>query len=247
MRKRLVVVLGLTLLLCLLVPSLALARGTTSLDGVSSTYTVVKGANLYVSGQIAGDPDASNWNRHPRLKIQRYYRGDWRTVAFVRPKAGGIFSAKLKKPFNGAYRVVFPGCVHYRSTHKDFSVKYDPQLSISTPTMTGEVWTLARTYDKFVLSATVRSALSPSYLSGGYLTIRSYESTDGVNYDMVGTLPSSISFGRSNSAVVDNIVVPATDSYEKLYRWYKVEAVWSGGKGTGPGSVMSTIINVGVR
>jgi hypothetical protein len=215
MKKRLFVALGLTLLVCLLLPGVALARGTTSFTGVGSQYTVVKGGNLTVAGTIVGDPGADNWNRHPRIKIQRYVHGKWHTIKFVRPKGYGAFSTSLKKPVSGSYRVFFPGCVHYHSKAQRFTLKYDPQLSVDAPTTTGEIRPLRFSYDSLV-STTVRSALSASNLGGGYLTLRSYASTDGVTYTLVGTVPSPISFGRSNSVLVSGILVPGFNADDDI-------------------------------
>jgi hypothetical protein len=246
MRKRLLVVLGLTLLVCLLVPSLAVARGTTKITDVNTAYTVVKGGNLRVSGKVVGSPNATNWNRHPRLKVQRLIRGSWRTVAYVHPKAGGSFSARLKKPTAGSYRILFPGCEHYRSRAQRFSVKYDPLLSIGTPVQTGMIRPLNVDYDS-VVAVTVRSALPARDLLGGYLTIRTWASMDGVTYDLVGTVANPVAFGRANSVVVGNIVVPRDRADGEVYEYCKIEAVYSGGSYTSPATVMSTPCKVNLR
>jgi hypothetical protein len=245
MRKRLLVVLGLTLLICLLVPSLALARGTTKIEDVSAAYTVVKGGTLTVAGTVVGSPNASNWNRHPRLKIQRLTRGHWRTIDYVRPKAGGSFSVKLKKPTAGSYRVSFPGCSHYRSHAERFSVKYDPLLSIGTPTLTGSIRPLMIRSESIV-SVTVRSSLPARDLVGGYLTIRSWASTDGVTYDLVGTVASPFAFGSSNSVAVNGILVPYVNAADDTYEYCRIEALYSGGSYTGIGSVTSAPCRVSI-
>jgi hypothetical protein len=116
-------------------------------------------------------------------------------------------------------------------------------LSIGTPEQTGWIRPLGIGGESIV-SVTVRSGLPARDLVGGYLTVRTWASVDGVSYDLVGTMASPVSFGSANSVVVSGLMVPYLNAADARYRYCRIEALYSGGSYTGTGSVTSAPCNV---
>ncbi|NTU70778.1 MAG: hypothetical protein HGB10_03025 [Coriobacteriia bacterium] len=241
MKKRVSLVFALALLLCLALPVAALALGTVSVTGIASTHTLSKGAALAETGKLVGDPSASNWDRHVKVRVQRLVGDEWVTLKSVVPSPNGTFKFSLAAPVPGSYRVRFPGCEHYAAKNRNFKLKWDPALSISTPSFYPGTMLFARGFYWFNLQAHIESTVPAKYLKTGSLALRSYASTDGVTFTQVYTSPNGTTFRGSNEITAAPIPVPETDPADGMtvYRYFRVRATWSGNGYTGSDTVLS--------
>ena len=242
MSKRLSAVFVAAIVLCLFAPGAALARGTVRLTGLDSGYTIVRGNNLTDWGQVVGNRNAADWSDHGAVQLQHRDDGKWKTISKIAPSKSGAFKFTLHKVAAGSYRVLFPGCEHYKASNRDFVVKYSPQLTMGALSMWSDVRAsnIGRLW--FALQARVASGLPAKYLTRGVLTYRSFASTDGVNFfPQIVDPASGISFGGSNSINMAPLLVRDTNTLEvDFIRSFKIQVYWSGNAYTAPGSVLSS-------
>ncbi|NTU70641.1 MAG: hypothetical protein HGB10_02300 [Coriobacteriia bacterium] len=244
MRKRTFAAFAVAVVVCAALPSVAMAKEAVKLNGFASTHTVIRGNNLRELGTITSDPNAAHWNRHSVVRVQRKLDGVWRTLVRVRPTEKGNISFALTKPKAGSYRLWYPGCDHYRSKTREFTIKirdtkYDPKLAVGAPSFFRILQPTALNW--MMLQAPVTSGVSADKLVGGYLLTRSYGSTNGVDYYETYALENPFSFGGSNAVTVAPVPVnPWNGDTYVMYTHFKVRVNWSGNAFTKSASVLST-------
>lgn len=265
MRTRYALLAALVLALCVALPGTALAKSRVSFSGVHGVYHVGSGHNLTVTGRIHTAAKAKpDWSMHAPIVIQRLYRGRWKDVVVVRIASRGGISARLRKPHPGDYRILYPGCNHYRSRHFHFDVRHGthrtglgypvklaPFLSVrNVSSMFLDATPKSqRTRSLTALSAqpvtfSVNTSQSPEAMTGYRLTFDVFASVTGVTYTPVYTSPSKLGFmGKQLTSLVATVPVydPASDDF---YNFYKVRATWVGNRFTYPGSAEATTSGV---
>jgi hypothetical protein len=261
MRKRLFALLALVALLCLALPSIALAHHLDKLTikGIGSSYSVAVGKNLTLTGRLRGEPETKHWDLHVPMRIQRLVKGRWVDMQIIRPKGNGYFTFTLVKPSRGTYRALYPQCEHYYSRAAKFYVgsknpyvpkpvvKLDPQLSVNDVGMGGPLRNSVQpaalqtvTVYPIWLGASVHTTAPVEAMSGTHLTMSVYGSLDGGStYSLLYTTPTAGSFGGAPMVLVGPYVVPANTDQGDWYDHYYLKADWSGNEFTNAGSASS--------
>lgn len=261
MRTRYALLAVLVAALCVAVPSTALAKAKVSFSDVRGVYHVASGHNLTVTGRIHTSAKIKpDWSMHAPVVIQRSYHGAWKDVVVVRIASRGGFSATLRKPHSGEYRILYPGCNHCQPKHFHFDVRHGtrstglgypiklaPYLSIRNVSSMffGSTPKSQRTRSLAMIAAqpvtfSVNTSQSPEAMTGYRLTFNVSASVTGVTYTPVYTSPSKLGFmGKQLVSLVATVPVfdPVSDDW---YNYYKVRATWVGNGFTYPGSAEAT-------
>ena len=234
---------GAVVALCLIMSGVAMAKGTVGFTGVKATYTVVRGYGLGVTGKVVGSTPVYDWNYHAPIKLDRYVGGHWNVLTSVLPKPDGTFTFSLFKPATGTYRVRFPGCEHFCENSRSFVIKYNPQISVQARAISVYDIVERDLNAQVEIGAVVTSMLPASYLKTGYLTMRCFGTTEttptAAGYKLVSTMPSRYSFGGGWVARI-LVYAPFRQSGDHIYKWYKVQTMWSGNGLTTPVTVLSS-------
>jgi len=235
---------GAVVALCLIMSGVAMAKGTVGFTGVKATYTVVKGTGLIVTGKVVGSTPVYDWNYHAPIKLDRYVGGHWNVLTSVLPKPDGTFTFSLFKPATGTYRVRFPGCEHFCENSRKFVIKYNPQLSVTGSALSFIDRVVGSADPMVIIGATVISRLPASYLQTGYMTVRTFGTTEttptAAAYKLLTTMPSRYSFAGFAQTRIVPIYAPFADSGDHIYRWFKVQLMWSGSGVTTPVTIISS-------
>ena len=254
MSKRVLWAVVPALLLCLALPSTALAKGHVHFNGVKAVYAVAAGKNLKVVCTIHGDQGTTHWNDHGFFEIEKRVKGSWVDLTDdVKPSNSGKFSATLSKPSTGLYRVNFDGCEHFHAASKEFLIKrpkqvkkLDPLLSVNSAQILlpqaspANSSIVADSVATVPCVGVVHTGRSPSTMSGLHLRIQALASLSGATYTVVYTDPTLRGFSGSQNMTAGPVPVPQRDSSGNWYSYFKIKAAWLGNAKTKPGSATSS-------
>lgn len=246
----------LVIALCVAMPGAALAKGNVSFSSIKGKYTVASRANLTVTAWLHVKSSTADLSMHAPVVVQRKVGGKWRDILVVRPGSHGRFKFTLVRPHAGDYRVVYPGCRHYRprAVHFDVShgtsttplrssVKLLPLLSVrdvSSMFFISSAKTdrrsLALIRPLWPVSFDIETSQSPEAMTGSNLTFRVSASITGATYTPVYSFPSGFGFGGKSSVYL-TAAAPIFDPVSTdFYNYYRVDAVWNGNRFTRSGS-----------
>jgi hypothetical protein len=266
MRKtRLWIAVALVAILCVALPSAALAKGkgSVSFNNIKGSYKVASGKSVTITGRVHGAPPAIKWSWHAPVIVQKKVKGVYKDVLVLALDGRGNFKFTLASPPRGDYRVYYPGCKHFRAGSKHFdirkgtddavfgpSVKLDPMLSIRDMGVgfwntSGGVTTrkLQGSYIPSALIFSVNTSQSPEVMIDPKLNYTVYASISGATYTPIYVFPSPLSFnGKTNitiMGVLPAVMLPA--NVLPFYNYIKVEATWGGNRYTAPGAANGVI------
>lgn len=119
----------------LLAPQAAFAatRHYTYFRGINTSYAPSPSGAMVLKGHLYSRLSDNLWTRHDsRVWLQGYQTSShqWVTLARAATTRWGWFSFSLAGASSGQYRVLFPGCAHFRPRSRCFEFKRQSELTL---------------------------------------------------------------------------------------------------------------------